>query len=77
MPPDGLAIWEYTIAELLSDEGYATSLNGKWHVGSQIGRLPNNHGYDEWWGQLSFSGNCYWRSGRFQWPLARWSKYGL
>ena len=48
--PDGLAPWEYTIAELLSDAGYATTLNGKWHVGSKIGRLPNNHGYDEWWG---------------------------
>ena len=48
--PDGLALWEYTIAELLSDAGYATSLNGKWHVGSKVGRLPNNHGYDEWWG---------------------------
>ena len=48
--PDGLALWEYTIAELLSDAGYATTLNGKWHVGSQVGKLPNNHGYDEWWG---------------------------
>ncbi len=48
--PDGLALWEYTIAELLSDAGYATTLNGKWHVGSKVGRLPNNHGYDEWWG---------------------------
>ncbi len=48
--PDGLSLWEYTIAELLSDAGYATILNGKWHVGSKIGRLPNNHGYDEWWG---------------------------
>ena len=48
--PDGLALWEYTIAELLSDAGYATTLNGKWHVGSKIGRLPNNHGYDDWWG---------------------------
>jgi len=34
----------------LHDEGYATTLNGKWHVGSQVGKLPNNHGYDEWWG---------------------------
>jgi len=48
--PDGLAPWEYTIAELLSDAGYATALNGKWHIGSKVGRLPNNHGYDEWWG---------------------------
>lgn len=48
--PDGLANWEYTIAELLSDAGYATILNGKWHIGSKNGRLPNDQGYDEWWG---------------------------
>ena len=48
--PDGLAPWEYTIAELLSDAGYAIALYGKWHVGSKIGRLPNDQGYDEWWG---------------------------
>ena len=48
--PDGLAPWEYTIAELLSDAGYATALFGKWHIGSKIGRLPNDQGYDEWWG---------------------------
>jgi arylsulfatase A-like enzyme len=48
--PDGLAPWEYTIAELLSDAGYATALYGKWHVGSKVGRMPNDQGYDEWWG---------------------------
>lgn len=48
--PDGLAPWEYTIAELLSDAGYATALYGKWHVGSRPGRLPNDQGYDVFWG---------------------------
>jgi arylsulfatase len=48
--PDGLSPWEYTIAELLSDSGYATALYGKWHIGSKVGRLPNDQGYDEWWG---------------------------
>jgi arylsulfatase A-like enzyme len=48
--PDGLARWEYTIAELLSDAGYATTLNGKWHIGSKPGKMPNDQGYDEWWG---------------------------
>jgi arylsulfatase A-like enzyme len=46
----GLAPWEYTIAELLSDAGYATALYGKWHLGDKQGRLPNDQGYDEWWG---------------------------
>ncbi len=48
--PDGMAPWEYTIAELLSDAGYTTALYGKWHLGSKVGRLPNDQGYDEWWG---------------------------
>ena len=48
--PDGMSPWEYTIAELLSDAGYATALYGKWHVGSKIGRHPNDQGFDEWWG---------------------------
>ena len=48
--PYGLAPWEYTIAELLSDAGYATALYGKWHVGNIQGRLPNDQGFDEWWG---------------------------
>ena len=45
----GLAPWEYTIAELLSDAGYATAMYGKWHVGEHEGRLPNDQGFDEWW----------------------------
>src|SRR6202158_1488868 len=49
----GLAPWEYTIAELLSDAGYATALYGKWHLGEHDGRLPNNQGFDEWWGIMN------------------------
>lgn len=45
----GLCPWEYTIAELLSDAGYATSLWGKWHLGEVEGRLPNDQGFDECW----------------------------
>lgn len=48
--PDGLAPWEYTIAELLSDAGYRTALYGKWHIGSKVGRLPSDQVYDEWRG---------------------------
>jgi arylsulfatase A-like enzyme len=46
----GLAPWEYTIAELLSDAGYATALYGKWHLGNTQGRMPSDQGFDEWWG---------------------------
>ena len=48
--PDGLAYWEYTLPELLSDAGYHTSLFGKWHVGASIKKLPNYQGYDYFWG---------------------------
>ncbi len=46
----GLCPWEYTIAELLSDAGYSTALYGKWHLGNTQGRMPNDQGFDEWWG---------------------------
>jgi arylsulfatase len=47
---DGLTQWEVTMAESLSAAGYATALNGKWHLGSQNCRLPNDQGFDEWYG---------------------------
>ena len=48
--PQGMAPWEYTIAELLSDAGYSTAMYGKWHIGDKDGRLPNDQGYHEWYG---------------------------
>lgn len=48
--PQGMAPWEYTIAELLSDAGYNTAAYGKWHIGDKDGRLPNDQGFDEWYG---------------------------
>lgn len=47
----GVCPWEYTLANLLSDEGYATSAWGKWHLGDVEGRLPTDQGFDEWWGE--------------------------
>jgi arylsulfatase A-like enzyme len=61
----GLAPWEYTIAELLSDAGYATAMYGKWHVGEHEGRLPNDQGFDEWWGIKNSSDEA----GYSAWPL--------
>lgn len=46
----GLVQWENTIAELLSDEGYATALFGKWHLGNTDGRMPVDQGFDEYYG---------------------------
>jgi arylsulfatase A-like enzyme len=60
--PTGLSPWEYTIAELLSDAGYATSLYGKWHLGEIEGRLPTDQGFDEWWGYRNSADECGWSS---------------
>jgi arylsulfatase A-like enzyme len=61
----GIAPWEYTLAELLSDAGYATALYGKWHLGDHQGRLPNDQGFDEWWGIM----NSWDEAGYTAWPL--------
>lgn len=52
---DGIAPEEVTIAELLSEDGYATAQYGKWHIGSVEGRYPIDQGYDEWYGFLNTS----------------------
>ena len=48
--PEGLTQWEITIAELLSAQGYATGIWGKWHLGSTEERFPTHQGFDEWYG---------------------------
>jgi arylsulfatase A-like enzyme len=48
--PEGLTQWETTIAQLLSAQGYATGMWGKWHLGSDEDRLPHHRGFDEWYG---------------------------
>ena len=44
----GLLPKEVTIAELLKNEGYATSIVGKWHLGHRPPYLPTNQGFDSW-----------------------------
>ncbi|MBM3784524.1 MAG: arylsulfatase [Acidobacteria bacterium] len=48
--PEGLTLWEVTLAQLLSAQGYATGTWGKWHLGSTEARFPTNRGFDEWYG---------------------------
>ena len=48
--PIGLDPSEVTIANALKQEGYATSIVGKWHLGDQPEFLPSNHGFDEYFG---------------------------
>jgi len=54
-----MATWEYTVAEMLSDQGYDTAMYGKWHLGYVDDRLPINQGFDEWWG-FPFSTDVSW-----------------
>ena len=46
----GLVQWEKTMAEMLSEAGYATGMFGKWHLGRTEGRFPTDQGFDEWYG---------------------------
>ncbi len=46
----GLMQWEVTMAEMLADQGYATGMFGKWHLGRTKGRYPTDQGFDEWYG---------------------------
>jgi arylsulfatase A-like enzyme len=46
----GLVQWEKTMAEMLSEAGYATAMYGKWHLGRTKGRFPTDQGFDEWYG---------------------------
>jgi arylsulfatase A len=46
----GLNPDEWTIADVLKQEGYATAAFGKWHLGHQPAFLPTSQGYDEFYG---------------------------
>jgi arylsulfatase len=59
---EGLTQWEVTIAEALSAVGYGTAAFGKWHLGSTPGRLPNDQGFDEWYGIPRTTDEALWPS---------------
>ena len=50
---------EYTLAEMLKDNGYKTGIFGKWHLGSKKEFFPTKHGFDEFYGILY--SNDMWR----------------
>jgi arylsulfatase A len=56
--PIGLNHDETTIADLLKQEGYATAIFGKWHLGRPENMLPTNHGFDEYTG-LPYSNDMW------------------
>ena len=46
----GLPSSEFTIAEKLKEKNYKTAIVGKWHLGHRKIHLPNNHGFDYYYG---------------------------
>ena len=52
-----------TIAEVLADAGYVTSLSGKWHLSASVWKpsdsWPNRRGFDDFFGTLSGCGSYY------------------
>lgn len=56
----GINVQETTIAELLKEQGYATAIFGKWHLGDSPEFMPRQHGFDEFFG-LPYSNDM--------WPL--------
>jgi arylsulfatase len=58
----GLVQWEVTMAEMLSNAGYATGMFGKWHLGHSEGRFPTDQGFDEWYGIPNSSDESAWEA---------------
>lgn len=48
--PGGIHSDEITIPEMLKEEGYATAMVGKWHLGHLPPFLPTRHGFDSYFG---------------------------
>ena len=46
----GLPQSEITIASYLKGAGYRTAMVGKWHLGHSDGHLPNQHGFEHFFG---------------------------
>lgn len=66
----GLSTEAYTMAEMLQDVGYTTSIIGKWHLGHKPEYMPLNQGFDSFYG-VPYSNdmdNYYYRNIDFQSP---------
>jgi len=48
-----------TIAEAVKPSGYRTMMCGKWHLTKKAGHLPNDRGFDEYFGVLDGSSNYF------------------
>jgi arylsulfatase A-like enzyme len=66
----GLDPKEITLAELLKEQGYTTSIVGKWHLGHEAGFMPNDQGFDSFYG-VPYSNDMdshYYKHNDFQSP---------
>jgi arylsulfatase A len=55
----GMPAREFTLAEALKQQGYATAIIGKWHLGDALDVYPTRHGFDYWYG-LPYSNDMDW-----------------
>ena len=49
----GLPVTGRSLPQLMKNQGYATALVGKWHLGFKPEFHPNRHGFDLFWGYLA------------------------
>ena len=54
----GISDDEMTLAQLVKPKGYATAAFGKWHLGHHPRFLPQQHGFDEYFG-LPYSNDMW------------------
>jgi arylsulfatase len=54
----GLNPDETTIADMLKKQGYRTAIFGKWHIGDAAAFMPNQQGFDEFFG-IPYSGDMW------------------
>jgi len=47
---DGIDLSEKTIGDAMKSAGYTTAAFGKWHLGGEKGYMPNDRGFDYFWG---------------------------
>jgi arylsulfatase A-like enzyme len=48
--PNTLSKRAFTMGDMFKQQGYATAIFGKWHLGSAPQSLPTAHGFDEFYG---------------------------
>jgi len=66
----GMEPEEYTLAEMLKEQNYDTSCVGKWHLGHLEKFMPNNQGFDSFYG-VPYSNDMdghYYKHNNFQSP---------